>query len=108
MGIVLITRSILFKMSEIFGNDDYPEKKILKRTLLMLSISSALKIVFFIVLLFVEIDVIFRYYVLCKISSVIFWIVIDLVPILYLYKTHYTNFISIEGNEYLTTEYPDS
>ena len=95
-------------MNEIFGNDEFPEKKILKTTLIMLSFSSVLKIIFLIVLLFVDINFIIENYVLCKISSVIFWIIIDLVPILYIYKTHYSNFISIEGNEYLTTEYPDS
>lgn len=42
-----------------------------------------------------------------KLAVTFSWCMTDVIPTAYLFRIHYSNFMSLEGQEYLHTEYPD-
>lgn len=98
-------------MTEIFGVTNIHEKKIVKKTLVVLSASMLLRLVAFVGILFTGTDKIEEFFdlgVIFSITTFAFWIVIELIPSFYLFKIHYSNFITLEGQEYLQTDYDEN
>ena len=111
IGISASSFIILRLMTEIFGVTNIHEKKIVKKTLVVLSASMLLRLVAFLGILFTGTDKIEEFFdlgVIFSITTFAFWIVIELIPSFYLFKIHYSNFITLEGQEYLQTDYDEN
>ena len=97
-------------MTKIFGVESLTEKVLLKKTLAILISAVTLKMIGMITLIVTDhiLTLDMRVYQIQYTAvSLVFWVLTELVPCLYLFVVHYKNFITMEGYEYLETCYHD-
>lgn len=98
-------------MAKLFGQNETSETALLNRTLAVLTLSVSLKIVGIVLLIVLDRIGDINGYSHGSVFtgvSLCFWIFTEMVPCVHLFRSHYLNFISLEGHEYLVTEYPDT
>lgn len=90
------TARILNQMTQIFGQGDLHETVLIKRTLAILLFSLLVKMTVVIVVVLTSFSAI-----TFKLFVTFAWLLTDVIPSTYLFKIHYSNFMSLEGLEYL-------
>ena len=110
VGICASTYNILELMTKLFGEESLTEKVLLKKTLSILVFAVVLKMLGMITLIVTNhiLTLDLRVYQIQYTAlSLVFWVLTELVPCLYLFVVHYKNFVTMEGYEYLETCYPN-
>jgi hypothetical protein len=94
-------------MSQVFGKDDMKEKQIMRHTIYVFSISACVRMLDLIIchLKYEKIAELYSSPGDFNLLLITIWIVTDLMPIVFLYKVHFLNFMSFEGHEVVETEF---
>ena len=103
----LLSLRLITVITRIFGTDDMPEKQIMRLTIYVFLASACIRLVDLVVAN-IESEKILQLYrvpALFNLFLITCWLVTDLMPILFLYKVHFQNFISFEGQEIVHTDY---
>jgi len=93
-------------MTKIFGQENFQEKIIVKKTLAVLTVSMTVRVIGFVLLQIYSdktADFLLNYTSYYEATLLLMWTIIDLLPATFLFWIHYRNFMSFEGHDYLST-----
>jgi hypothetical protein len=99
-------------MTAIFGKQDINEKKIIRCTMVIYCVVFAIRIFSLVVIIsdkqYILIHFYSVHYLQFELILSSLWAITDLIPVVYLFKVHYNNFMSFEGQSIIETEYDAS
>jgi len=86
-------------ISRVFGQQDMEEKKIMRRTVYVFVLTACVRLIDLIIVHVEEEKIadLFAHPSDYNILLITVWAITDLVPIVFLYKVHFQNFITFEG-----------
>jgi len=96
-------------MTTVFGKQDIKEKQIIRTTIIIYIVIFFIRIISLLLLITDRTSFIKEYYsksLEFELIMSLLWTITDLIPVVFLFRVHYLNFISFEGQEVLETQYP--
>lgn len=95
-------------MTAIFGKQDINEKKIIRTTMLIYCVVFSVRILSLVLIIadkqYIYMHFFSENYIEFELILSSLWAITDLIPVVYLFKVHYNNFMSFEGQAILETE----
>lgn len=87
-------------MTTVFGKQDIQEKTIIRTTIIIYIVIFSIRIISLLLLITDKTSFIKEYngkYLEFELIMTLLWTITDLIPVVFLFRVHYLNFMSFEG-----------